>query len=263
MPEAPHIATAQLSKRYPAKGSDFVALDSVDLSIARGEFVSLIGPSGCGKTTLLRLLGGLLEPSSGTVTLNTHPPREAQHLKQIGMVFQDPALLPWRTVTQNIALPFQLASSSAPQTQRIAALVASVGLTDFATYYPNQLSGGMKQRVALARALALDPEILLMDEPLGALDEITRADMRYELLRLWDATRKTVVMVTHSIAEAIVLSDRVLVMAGPPGRILESIAIDFARPRDEGLERTAAFLAYVERIHNLLRGRSALGARNR
>ncbi|MEE9285635.1 MAG: ABC transporter ATP-binding protein [Dehalococcoidia bacterium] len=248
-----HIAVHALSKSFETNGHDLVALRGVELTVASGEFVSIIGPSGCGKTTLLKIIGGLLEPTAGKVTVRGVGPREAQRRKEIGFVFQDPSLLPWRTVISNVRLPLQVnrkgGNGAGPGAQ---ALVEMVGLGQFADYYPHQLSAGMKQRVSLARALVFDPSLLLMDEPLGSLDEITRSAMRYELLRLWELTRKTVLMVTHSVAEAVVLSDRVAVMTGQPGRIDDIVTIDLPRPRGRGLERSEPFLDYTDRIQGLL-----------
>ncbi len=248
-----HVTVESIVKRFTAKGGDLLALDNVTLDVCDGEFLSIIGVSGCGKTTLLRLMGGLETPTAGKVLVKGSEPREAQRHKQIGFVFQDPSLLPWRTVQQNVLLPLQVnRQQDAAGHPRAQAILSTVGLEEFAQYYPHQLSGGMKQRVALARSLVFDPSLLLMDEPLGALDELTRSAMRYELLRIWEASRKTVVMVTHSIAEAVLLSDRVAVMTPRPGRIADIIAIDLPRPRKPGIEREPAFLDYVERIQRLL-----------
>ena len=202
-PTLPHIQVIDLSKSFDDGAERLTALDGVSLSVARGEFVTLLGPSGCGKTTLLRLIGGLTEPTSGEIRITGRTPAEAQARKELGFVFQEPSLLPWRTVSRNVRLPLEVnrnnGSSSHPEVDDLLRLV---GLERYAGFYPNQLSGGMQQRVALARALAVGASLMLMDEPFGALDEITRESMRYELLRVWEADRKTVVFVTHSIAEA-------------------------------------------------------------
>jgi NitT/TauT family transport system ATP-binding protein len=229
------------------------AVDDVSLNVPRGQFLSIIGPSGCGKSTLLRVAGGLLRPSSGNVTISGRRPKEAQRQHEIGVVFQDPALLPWRTVLGNVRLPLEVRgqrSSGLP-----VELLRLTGMSEFAAYYPHQLSGGMQQRVALARALALDPSLLLMDEPFGALDEITRSSMRYELLRIWASSqeRRTVLFVTHSIAEALALSDRVVVLSGRPGRIVADIDIELARPRTQDIERSPAFLDYTDHLRELLK----------
>ena len=250
-----HIETEGLSHEFVVKSHSLRVLANVNLSVAEGEFVSIIGPSGCGKTTLLRIIGGLLSPTRGSVRIAGGDPSIAQRRKAIGYVFQDPSLLPWRTVRDNVRLPLQIGGGTGSEgsvDQLVAHLVAMVGLADFAGYYPHELSGGMKQRAALARALALDPALLLMDEPLGSLDELTRAMMRYELLRIWQQRRKTVVMVTHGIAEAVAMSDRVVVMRGLPGRIVGTVRIDLPRPRHASIGRTPAFLDLTDEVQRLL-----------
>jgi len=200
------VVVDRVAKTFETQYVSVEAIREVSLDIRDGEFVTLIGPSGCGKSTLLRIIGGLIESTTGRIEIRGQSPQEAQRTKDIGFVFQQPALLPWRTVSANIELPFELNRSSGSDrlcsTEEILSLV---GLSAFAKAHPYQLSGGMQQRVAIARALIFDPALLLMDEPFGALDEITRAGMRYELLRIWGDTRKTVLFVTHSIPEAIVL----------------------------------------------------------
>ena len=252
----PHISVRGLTHVYDNGRAPLTALASVDLDVERGAFVSIIGPSGGGKTTLLKTLGGLLRPTEGSVTIDGISPEEAQRRRLLGFVFQDPSLLPWRTVLGNVALATELGGNS--KSDRPHGLLETVGLAEFAGYYPHQLSGGMRQRVALARALAVDPDALLMDEPLGALDEITRSGMRYELLRLWELSHKTVVMITHSIPEAVILSDRVLVMSARPGRIVDQLEIDLPRPRSEVLERSPDFLDYTYRIREVLSAVSLL-----
>lgn len=221
-------------------------LANISLSVAAGEFVALIGPSGCGKSTLLRLVGGLLEPSAGAVRIDGASPREARQRKQLGFVFQDASLLPWRTVAQNLQLPNevnrQANAGGAPST---AELLGLVGLAQFGSYLPYQLSGGMQQRVAIARALAIEPPVLLMDEPFGALDAITRDTLRDELQRIWLLRRPTVLFVTHSITEAAYLADRVIVLSGRPGRVQADIPIDLPRPRDESTETSLPFVGYL------------------
>jgi NitT/TauT family transport system ATP-binding protein len=251
-PAGAYLSVRALSHEFLVEGARVPALAGVSLNVRQGEFLSLIGPSGCGKTTLLKLLGGLLVPTSGDILLDGAPPQAARRTKSIGVVFQDPALLPWRTVTANIRLPLEV------NRQRRAGpdphgLLGLVGLDGFGGYYPHQLSGGMQQRAALARALATDPPLLLMDEPFGALDEITRTELRYELLRISARARKTVVFVTHSIAEAVLLSDRVAVMSRRPGRIRAVVEIDLPRPRDETDEESASFVEYARRLRALLR----------
>jgi NitT/TauT family transport system ATP-binding protein len=253
----PAIEVRSLSKTYATLDGSFEALREVDLTIGRGEFISVIGVSGCGKSTLLRIVGGLLEPTRGVVDIGGLPPREAQRQKNLGFVFQDAALLPWLNVVDNVELPLQVNRRANRHRPRgTDELLELVGLQRFGDAYPHELSGGMQQRVAIARALVHYPAILLMDEPFGALDELTRAHMRYELSRIRSRTGKTVLFVTHSIAEAIVLSDRVVVMAGPPGRVRDVVPIDLPRPRDESVERSGAFLAYAARLRAALVDRS-------
>ena len=248
------ISVNHLTHRYHGDAGALEALRRVSLDVAQGAFVSLIGPSGCGKTTLLRAIGGLLNASEGNVALDGNPPSELQRRKGIGFVFQDAALLPWRNALDNIRLPLQLNRRHANNAGESAAARAldAVGLAEFAAYYPHQLSGGMRQRIALARALALKPDVMLMDEPFGALDEMTRQEMRYELLRLWEQARTTVLFVTHSIPEAVALSDRVVVLSARPAEVVDDIPIDLARPRSEAIERSDQFLEYTYRIRDAL-----------
>ena len=245
------IETKAIYKSYHSAGG-MLALAGIDLKISQGEFACLIGPSGCGKSTLLRILGGLLPPTSGQVLIDGSSPAQAQVKKKIGVVFQDPALLPWRTAVANIRLPLEV-NTSAKLAMDPVSLLNTVGMGRFQAYYPYQLSGGMQQRVALARALVFDPPVLLMDEPFGALDEITRGAMRYELTRLWEQNRKTVLFVTHSISEAITLGDRVLVMSPSPGVIKASVKIDLPRPRVEAMEFSSSFQNYHSRLKELLK----------
>ena len=234
-------------------GEAFVALDRVDVDVSRGEFVSIIGASGCGKTTLLRILGGLLEPTAGSVSIEGEPPERAQQRKALGYVFQEAALAPWRTVEENIRLPLEVGRNAEPHDHReVERLLGLTGLADFRRYYPHQLSGGMQQRVALARALAFNPSILLMDEPFGSLDEMTREAMGHELLRLWESSDKTVVFVTHSIPEAVLLSDRVLVMSTESRAIKGEVAVQLPRPRPDGAEERDDFRAYCRELRDLL-----------
>jgi len=259
-----HVAVEGLTHVFDRGNRPLTALSNVHLPVGWGEFVSVIGPSGCGKSTLLRVIGGLLQPTAGRVDLAGASPADAQRRKAIGYVFQDPSLLPWRTVLANVALPLEVNrrrqrghARREDRRRDPRQLLDLVGLREFEGYYPRELSGGMQQRVALARALVFEPSLLLMDEPLGALDEITRRAMRYELLRIWqagdgDSGRKTVIFVTHSIPEAITLSDRVVVMSGAPGTVRAVIDIDLPRPRDEDMETQPAFLDYVVRLRRLL-----------
>ena len=239
-----------VSKRFGATA----ALDGIDLAIPPGQFLTLIGPSGCGKTTLLRLVAGLAEPDGGTVTVGDQAPRAAQTARQLGFVPQSPGLLPWRTVRANARLLVDSGRRRAglPPAE-IDALLERVGLEGFLRAYPHELSGGMQQRVALVRAFALDAPVLLMDEPFAALDEITRAEMRYLLLELAEERQATVVFVTHSIAEAVMLSDRVVVMTGRPGRIEADREIPLSRPRHPEQEETAEFFALETELRRALR----------
>ena len=215
------------AKTYP---SGLAALGMVDLQVREGEFVTLLGPSGCGKSTLLRMVGGLLQPSTGRVRLWPES-STATSRKRLTFVFQSPTLMPWASVEGNVRLPLDLTHAGADTEPKIQSALELVGLRDFRTAYPRELSGGMQMRVSIARALVTEPRLLLMDEPFGALDEITREKMNLELLRIWGNNRKTVVFVTHSISEAVFLSDRVIVMSARPGRIQAIIDIDLPRPR--------------------------------
>jgi NitT/TauT family transport system ATP-binding protein len=254
---SPQVVARGIGVTYSSPGQNLTALDAIDFVVEPGEFVSILGPSGCGKSTLLRVIGGLQKPTRGSVTVGGEVPRRAQSEKQIGFIFQDPSLLPWRTVRQNVDLPRQL--NRGATTDHTDELIDLVGLAAFASYYPFQLSGGMQQRVALARALVTSPSLLLMDEPFGALDEITRSAMRYELLRLWRAgnQERTVVFVTHSVTEAVLLSDRVIVMTPRPGKVATTVAIDLPRPRSEDLELEPEFLEYVRELRSRLRDKVA------
>lgn len=208
------------------------ALQSINFDIYEGEFISLLGPSGCGKSTLLRIIADLLHPTEGEVVIGGRTPREVRLDKEYGMVFQSPVLYDWRTVRKNVCLPLELMGMSRKeQRERADAMLELVGLQDYATHYPYQLSGGMQQRVGIARALALDPKILLMDEPFSALDEFTREKLNEDLLEIWQATHKTVIFVTHNIQEAIFLSDRVCVLSPHPGRLSAVVDVTLSRPR--------------------------------
>jgi NitT/TauT family transport system ATP-binding protein len=268
-----HVSVEGLGMVYRQSNGGLTALSNLDLVIGRGEFVSIIGPSGCGKSTLLRIIGGLLTPTTGRVSVDGRSPREAQSAKQIGFVFQDASLLPWRKVSANVRLPLEVnpapgqtgkRASGQDRTPDPEMLVELVGLGEFRDYYPHQLSGGMQQRVALARALVTEPALLLMDEPFGALDEITRATLRQELLRVWASEAalkpRTVVFVTHSVTEAVLLSDRVIVMTGRPGRIAADLRIDLPRPRGDDLELSQPFLDYVRELRGYLRDGRAVPA---
>ncbi|MFC5067404.1 ABC transporter ATP-binding protein [Flaviflagellibacter deserti] len=245
------IQGSHLTKIYATSTGPLVALDDVSFDIREGEFVSLVGPSGCGKSTLLSLLGGLEERSEGTLTLNGQDldrPRP-----DIGFMLQTAVLFPWRSVMENIRLPGAiLGLDRKAQAERCQELLELVGLAGFGDRYPNELSGGMRQRVALARLLAHDPDVLLMDEPFGALDEFTRETMNLELLRIWSATGKTVVFVTHNIGEAVFLSDRVFVMTPRPGRLAGVVEIDLPRPRQTEMMREPRYSELVFDIRHML-----------
>ncbi|MDQ2964348.1 MAG: ABC transporter ATP-binding protein [Chloroflexota bacterium] len=230
------------------------ALSDIDLSIGRGEFVSLIGPSGCGKSTLLRIIGDLTSPTSGSVTVNGKPAPRARLDRDYGMVFQAPVLFDWRTVQKNVELPLEITGRPAAEREAKAReMLALVELSEFGGRQPWQLSGGMQQRVAIARALALDPAILLMDEPFGALDEMTRERMNLELLRIWDRTGTSVVFVTHSIPEAVFLSTRVVVMSARPGRITNIVKIDLPRERTVETRELERYFELVTEVRESLR----------
>jgi NitT/TauT family transport system ATP-binding protein len=245
------IEVGGLSKIYGAGPAAVVALEDIDFSVAGGEFLSIVGPSGCGKSTLLKILAGLLRRSSGEARLNGTPidgPR-----KDIGVVFQSPVLFPWRSVLGNVLLPVDVQQLGRERMrQRALDLIGLVGLTGFEHRYPWELSGGMQQRVALVRALIHDPALLLMDEPFGALDALTRESMNVELQRIWLERRKTVVFITHSTAEAVFLADRVLVMTPRPGRIGDLFDVDLPRPRSLDVMTTGDFGAYVRRVRKAL-----------
>ena len=252
----PAISLREVSMVFGAGSADgqVRALQGVDLDMAAGEFLSLIGPSGCGKSTLLRLIGDLLQPSAGTIQVNGKAPRQARLSREYGIVFQQPVLYDWRTVTQNVQLPLEVMNiAPAERRARAASWLQLVGLTEFANRYPWELSGGMQQRVSIARALSFQPSVLLMDEPFGALDEMTRERLNHELLNVWSGTSTTIVFVTHSIAEAVFLSDRVAVMSPRPGRVEAVIDVDLARPR-EGVTRDAPrFFELVAEVRHHLR----------
>jgi NitT/TauT family transport system ATP-binding protein len=235
------------------------ALEGIDLTIQRGEFVSLIGPSGCGKSTLLRLIGDLVAPTRGEVIVNGKSAEQARRDRDYGMVFQAPVLFEWRTVEDNVKLPLEiLGRSSDDRAARAREMLDLVELGEFARHYPYQLSGGMQQRVAIARALSFEPAILLMDEPFGALDEMTRERMNSEVLRIWETTGTTIVFVTHSIPEAVFLSSRVVVMSARPGRITDVVTIDLPRPRGEETRESPRYFELVTAVREGLRAGGGL-----
>jgi NitT/TauT family transport system ATP-binding protein len=230
-----------------------VALQDIDLAIEAGEFVSLIGPSGCGKSTLLRTIGDLIQPTSGTIVVNGKPAQQARRDRDYGIVFQDPVLYDWRTVAKNIALPLEMLGwDRTRRAQRVEEMTELVELTGFEGHHPWQLSGGMQQRVSIARALSFSPALLLMDEPFGALDEMTRERLNTELLRIWQETSSTIVFVTHSIAEAVFLSTRVVVMSARPGRIAELIDVDLKQPRTPETREDPRYFELVTAVREAL-----------
>jgi NitT/TauT family transport system ATP-binding protein len=236
------IEISGVTKVFDSDGKAVTALAEINYSVEPGSFISLLGPSGCGKTTLLRLVGGLESPTKGEIKVRGGSPTDALQSRTFGFMFQDPTLLPWRTVEANARLLLDVTGQSKHK-ERVSRLLETVGLDGFGSAYPAQLSGGMRQRVALARALALEPKILLMDEPFAALDAITRDRMGEELLRIWDGD-KTVIFVTHSIPEATLLSDRVVVLSARPGRIVADVAIDLPRPRSAEVRGMPEFQRY-------------------
>jgi NitT/TauT family transport system ATP-binding protein len=256
-PTRPVVEIAGVNKVFEAAGGGRTnALEDIDLAIRSDEFVSLIGPSGCGKSTLLRLIGDLTSPTSGTVMVNGKPARQARQDRDYGIVFQAPVLFDWRTVQANVALPLEVnGTPGAERDQRVKSMLELVELKDFARHYPYQLSGGMQQRVSIARALALEPSILLMDEPFGALDEMTRERLNAEVQRIWQETGTTIVFVTHSIPEAVFLSSRVVVMSPRPGRIVRVIDVDLPRPRTDDTRETARYFELITEVRETLRGR--------
>lgn len=248
------VNATQIGKVFDPGSNPVVALDGIDLAIRTGEFVSLIGPSGCGKSTLLRIIGDLVEPSSGEILVNGKPARQARLDRDYGMVFQAPVLMDWRTIARNIELPLEIMGFARPERERRSAdLLRLVELDGFGDRHPWQLSGGMQQRVAIARALAFDPKLLLMDEPFGALDEMTRERMNLELMNIWSRTGTTVVFVTHSIPEAVFLSTRVVVMSARPGRISRLIEIDLPQPRTVDTRETTRYFELVTQVREALR----------
>jgi NitT/TauT family transport system ATP-binding protein len=245
------IVVSSLEKTYATRGRTQVqALAGISVEIDAGDFITIVGQSGCGKTTLLKILAGLLQRSAGSVTLRGQPVDEPS--RDIGIVFQDPVLLPWRTVFDNVMLPVEVLGLDRPSSaKRGMDLLGLVGLRGFEEKYPHELSGGMRQRVAIARALVHDPSLLLMDEPFGALDAMTREFMNLELLRIWKESGKTIVFITHSIPEAAFLADRVIVMSARPGRIKEIVEVRLPRPRDLDMMASDELGVYTRRIRHL------------
>ena len=248
---APELSVQHVSKEFTSRGATIRVLEDVSFSVKRGEFFVIVGPSGCGKSTLLRIIQGLETSNGGVITLAGQPLSGPSSDR--GFVFQQDSLYPWRTVLQNTILGLEIMGKPrAAATERAMSLISLVGLTGFEKHYPRELSGGMRQRVNLARALAIDPKMLLMDEPFAALDALTRETMQQELLRIAAAANKTVLFITHQIEEAVLLADRVLVMSARPGRVVETIPIDLPRPRSLSIKRSPQFQALVDRIWNLV-----------
>ena len=252
-PAPAFIEVRDVSRHYPARdGKPVLALDTISLDVAGGEFVAVVGPSGCGKSTLLSIVAGLLAPTRGEVRVQDRLVTEPY--TNIGIVFQSDLLLDWRTVLGNVLFQLEMRGENPrPFASRARALIASVGLAGFEGKHPFELSGGMRQRVALCRALVHDPPLLLMDEPFGALDALTRDQLQVDLQRIWQESRKTVLFVTHSIPEAVFLSDRVVVMTPRPGRTRDVLTIDLPRPRDLDIRESPAFTQYVHRVNRLFR----------
>ncbi|MFL5681110.1 MAG: ABC transporter ATP-binding protein [Chloroflexota bacterium] len=250
----PVVEAAGVGKVFGDADSLVTALDGIDLTIRGGEFVSLIGPSGCGKSTLLRIVGDLTPPTSGEVHVNGKPARQARLDRDYGMVFQAPVLMDWRTVSRNIELPLEIMGfGKAERAKRSSELLRLVELDGFQDRHPWQLSGGMQQRVSIARALAFDPKLLLMDEPFGALDEMTRERMNLELMKIWQRTETTIVFVTHSIPEAVFLSTRVVVMSPRPGRISRIVDVDLPQPRNVETREHERYFELVTQVREALR----------
>lgn len=250
-PNMPALTFTGVGKTYTSTAGDITALQDITFSIREGEFVSIVGPSGCGKSTLLKLVAGVIRPSSGTIAV----PRAAEGTRgtagRLGMVFQTPVLMPWRDVLSNVMLPFEiLRLDQRKGRKRAREMLALVGLAGFERRFPWELSGGMQQRVAISRALVFNPTLLLMDEPFGALDALTREEMGTELLRIWEETRKTILFVTHSIDEAVFLSDRVVVMSARPGTIALVTPIELPRPRDAKVRYHPQFTHYCEQLRD-------------
>jgi NitT/TauT family transport system ATP-binding protein len=245
---SPLVSLSGVSRHFVTRsGTGVTALEGVTLDIERDQFVTVVGPSGCGKTTLMKLVGGLTPPTKGTIKLAGE--LLVRPSRKVGMVFQRPVLLPWRTVLENVLFPLEMLGwPTDPHKDEALRLIDLVGLAGFEHALPGELSGGMQQRVSICRALIYDPELLLMDEPFGALDAMTREDLSFELLRIWEEKKKTVVFVTHSIAEAVLLADRVIVMTARPGRVVMDVPITLPRPRTPDTEFSAGFLDFAKTI---------------
>jgi NitT/TauT family transport system ATP-binding protein len=252
VPAEPAISLENVTVRFTTERGTVTALDRINLSVPKGGFMTLLGPSGCGKSTLLRVVADIIKPASGTARVFGADPDAARRRRDIGFVFQDAALLPWRTVLENVTLPFEVGGCAGGVRQDPAELLKLVGLTGWEKAYPHELSGGMRQRVSIARALVNSPRLLMMDEPFGALDEITRDRLNEELLGVWERTGTTILFVTHSIYEAAFLGQEVLLLAARPGRVRERVAIDLPMPRKVAIREEPRFTKLVTKLRSLL-----------
>ncbi|EIM26411.1 ABC transporter ATP-binding protein [Microvirga lotononidis] len=249
---APSIRVSEVTKQFQLDdGREIQALRDMSLELGQSEFVALLGPSGCGKSTILRLVASLESPTSGVVEVNGRPPAELARQHRLGVAFQDHALLPWLDVAANVALPYKVAGLPV-DVKRVSELIRLVGLAGFERARPKQLSGGMRQRVAIARALILAPDVLLLDEPFGALDAVTRRQMNIELQRIWSEQRITTLLVTHAVDEALFLADRIIVLSGRPGRVIRTLEVPFARPRHADIMRSEAFHRLCDELTDAL-----------
>jgi len=248
VPPGAELRVRCISKRFSLRRKEYVqALLNIDLEVASGEFIAIVGPSGCGKSTLLRLIAGLELPDKGSIQIDGDPPDKVTARHEVGIAFQDHALLPWLSVAENIMLPARLAGQS-PDLAKVAGLIDLVGLNDFADVRPKKLSGGMRQRVAIARALMLNPVLLLLDEPFGSLDLVTRRNLNLEFQQVWAKSGTTTVLITHSVDEAVQLADKVYVMSASPGTIHSTFDVNLSRPRDRKLTTTLEFIQLVQTV---------------